>query len=116
LYSNANEIITLKKHVYANHYVITKIFEEKVNNLLKKTYDKKPTKKKPHKNGTTIFLIKMLPTNIFIRKMMCNRNSFLEDLVLSISKNHLSMHHIESQWLKRFNLHLCPRVVLISRK
>jgi hypothetical protein len=40
----------------------------------------------------------------------------LEDLVLPIGKNHLSMHHIESQWLKRFNLHLSPRVVLLSRK
>jgi hypothetical protein len=37
LYNIANGIITLKKHVYADHSMITKIFKEKVNNLLKKT-------------------------------------------------------------------------------
>jgi hypothetical protein len=36
----------------------------------------------------------------------------LEDLALLIVKNHLLMHLVESQWLKRFILHLCPRVVL----
>jgi hypothetical protein len=40
----------------------------------------------------------------------------LEDLTLLIFKNHLPMHLVESQWLKRFNLHLCPRVVLPFRK
>jgi hypothetical protein len=33
-YNNANGIVTLKKHVYVDHCMITKIFEE-VNNLLK---------------------------------------------------------------------------------
>jgi hypothetical protein len=32
LYNNANEIIALKKHVYAKHCTIVEIFEE-VNNL-----------------------------------------------------------------------------------
>jgi hypothetical protein len=36
----------------------------------------------------------------------------LEGLVLLIVKNHLPMHLVESQWLKRFNLHLWPSVVL----
>jgi hypothetical protein len=36
----------------------------------------------------------------------------LEDLVLLIVKNNLSMHLVESQWLKIFCLHLCPSVVL----
>jgi hypothetical protein len=36
LYSNGNGIITLTKHVYVDHYMIAKLFEEKVNNLLKK--------------------------------------------------------------------------------
>jgi hypothetical protein len=35
LYSTTNGIIALKKHVYANHCMIAKIFEEEVNNLLK---------------------------------------------------------------------------------
>jgi hypothetical protein len=37
LYISANGITTLKKHVYVDHCMIAKIFEEKVNNLLKKT-------------------------------------------------------------------------------
>jgi hypothetical protein len=40
----------------------------------------------------------------------------LEGLVLLIVKNHLSMHLVESQWLKRFSLHLCPSVVFPFRK
>jgi hypothetical protein len=36
----------------------------------------------------------------------------LEGLVLLIVKNHFPMHLVESQWLKRFNLHLWPSVVL----
>jgi hypothetical protein len=35
LYNNANGITTLKKHVYANHCMIAKIFEKEVKNLLK---------------------------------------------------------------------------------
>jgi hypothetical protein len=35
LYSNANGITTLYKHVYVNHCMIEKIIEEEVNNLLK---------------------------------------------------------------------------------
>jgi hypothetical protein len=34
LYNSAKGI-TRKKHVYADHYMIVKIFEEKTNNLLK---------------------------------------------------------------------------------
>jgi hypothetical protein len=40
----------------------------------------------------------------------------LEDLALLIVENHLPMHRIKSQLLKRFSLHLCPRGVLPSRK
>jgi hypothetical protein len=54
LYNDANAIIALKKHVYANHCMIAKIFE-KVNNLLKKPYERQLTKKRPHVNGTIIF-------------------------------------------------------------
>jgi hypothetical protein len=40
----------------------------------------------------------------------------LEELALLIVKNHLPMYIVESQWLKRFNFHLCLKVVLPSRK
>jgi len=40
----------------------------------------------------------------------------LEYLAHLIVQNHLPMHLIESQWLKIFSLHLCPRVVLPFRK
>jgi hypothetical protein len=44
------------------------------------------------------------------------QKQFLKYLTFSIVKNHFPMHLIESQWLKRFNLHLCLRVVLSCRK
>jgi len=40
----------------------------------------------------------------------------LEGLTILIIKNHLLMHLVESQWLKRFSLHLCPRVILLFSK
>ncbi len=55
LYNNAKWIIELKKQVYANHSMIAKIFEKKVKNLLKESYERQPIKKNPHVNGTTIF-------------------------------------------------------------
>ncbi len=38
LYNIANGIIALKKYVYANHWMIAKKFETKVNNLLKELH------------------------------------------------------------------------------
>jgi phage regulator Rha-like protein len=36
LYNSANGINALKNHVYIDHFMIAKIFEEEINNLLKK--------------------------------------------------------------------------------
>jgi hypothetical protein len=41
---------------------------------------------------------------------------FFEDLALLIIKNHLPMQFVESVWLKRFAIHLCPRLLFPSRK
>jgi len=40
----------------------------------------------------------------------------LEDSAFLIIKNHLPMHHVESQWIKKKKLLLCRRVVLHFRK
>jgi hypothetical protein len=40
----------------------------------------------------------------------------LENLAFLIVRNHLPMHLVESQWLKKNCLHLCPRVVLPFKK
>jgi hypothetical protein len=72
LYNNANEITTLKEHVYVNHYMIVKIFE-KVNISLKEHDERELSKKRPHVNGRIIF-------NFFTTKdsykKMCNRSNF----------------------------------------
>ncbi len=54
LYNSASAIIALKKHVYANHCMIAKIFEE-IKNLLKEPYERQFAKKSPRVNKTTIF-------------------------------------------------------------
>jgi hypothetical protein len=33
-----------------------------------------------------------------------------------IVKNHIPLQFIESSWLKRLSMHLCPRIVFLSRK
>jgi hypothetical protein len=37
------------------------------------------------------------------------QKQFLEDLSFLIVKNHLLMHLVQSQWLKKFNFHLCQK-------
>jgi hypothetical protein len=44
-YYKTNGITFLKKHVDANHTIIAKMFEKKVNSLLKGREEKQPTKK-----------------------------------------------------------------------
>jgi hypothetical protein len=93
--------------------MIAKIFEKKVNNLLKDAR-KQLAKKILHVNGTTIS--NFFTTKHFYKKDDVQENQFLEDLILLIVRNHLLMYFVESQWLKKFNLHLCPKVVLPFRK
>jgi len=45
LYNSVNGITTLKKHVYVDHYMIAKIFEEEINNLLNKPYGRQLARK-----------------------------------------------------------------------
>jgi len=40
----------------------------------------------------------------------------LQDLVLLVVKNHLLIQFVESTWLKRLVMHLCPRIVFPSKK
>ncbi len=61
LYNFTNGINALKKHVYADHCVIEKIFKKEVNNMSKEPFEKEPTKKWPHANGTVIL-------NFFVAK------------------------------------------------
>jgi len=65
LYNNANGISALKKHVYAYHCLIAKMFEKEVKNMLKKPYEQH-AKKKPHVNGTTI--LNFFATKEFYKK------------------------------------------------
>jgi hypothetical protein len=56
LYNNANEITALNEHVYANHCMIIKLFEEEVNISLKEPNEREFVNKRPHVNGNIIFL------------------------------------------------------------
>jgi len=61
LCNNANGITSLKEHVYANHCMIIKLFEEEVNISSKELNEKELVKKRPHVNGNIIF-------NFFVAK------------------------------------------------
>ncbi len=109
-YNSASPIIALKKHVYANHCMIAKIFG-KIKNLLKEPYERQLAKKNPHVNKTTIFYFFTIKD--FYKKYDVQQKQFWEILTILISRNHLSMHLVESQWLNKFNMHLCPKVVFL---
>jgi hypothetical protein len=44
------------------------------------------------------------------------QKQFLKDLIILIVKSHLPLQFVESSWLKRFSMHLCPRIVFPSKK
>jgi hypothetical protein len=112
----SNKVIILKKFWRSSNIVfnLVHLIVTIPNNLLKEPNEGKLTKKRPHVNGTTI-------SNFFVAKDSYKKDDvyekqLLEDLALSIVKNHLPMHLVESQWFKIFNLHLGPRVILLSKK
>lgn len=47
-------IIAFKKHVNANHDIIVKKFEEKVNSLMRKKMERQLVKKRPNVYGSAI--------------------------------------------------------------
>jgi hypothetical protein len=47
-------IIAFKKHVNANHDIIVKKFEEKVNSLMRKRMERQLVKKRPNVYGSAI--------------------------------------------------------------
>ncbi len=44
------------------------------------------------------------------------QKQFLQNLTLLVVKNHLPIQFVENTWLKRFVMHLCPKVVSWLRK
>jgi hypothetical protein len=53
--------------------------------------------------------------NNLLRKIMCSKEQFLEDLTLLIVKNHLPLQFVKSNWIKRFSMHLRPIIVFLSK-
>ncbi len=44
------------------------------------------------------------------------QKQFLEDLCLFAIKNHLLLQFVENNWLKKYSMHLFPRIVFPFRK
>jgi len=44
------------------------------------------------------------------------QKQFLQGLAFLVVKNHLLIQFVESTWLKRLVIHLCPKVAFPSRK
>jgi hypothetical protein len=54
-YYKTNGITSLEKHVDVDHSFIAQVFEEEVNNLLRSTEEKPPSKKKLNPSRGSIF-------------------------------------------------------------
>jgi len=50
------------------------------------------------------------------KKYDVQQKQFSEDLTLLIIKNHVLLQFVESSWLKRFSMHLCPKMIFPFRK
>jgi hypothetical protein len=108
-YYQKNNITTVKKHVDADHVMLAKGFEEEMNSPLKQLVIKRPN----------VFNSKI--SNFFgakdpFKRDVVQQKKFLQDLAFLVAKNHLPIQFLESTWLKRLIMHLCPKVAFPSRK
>ncbi len=94
--------------------MLAKKFKEELNNFGKPIITKQLTKKRP--NIFTTSISSFFGSTILFKKDEPQQKEFLEDLTLSIIKNHLPMQFVESVWLKRFAMHFCPRLMFLSKK
>jgi hypothetical protein len=110
IYNTTNGITTLKKHVNSDHCNIFFKFEKKVNCPSRIEDLKQLSNKGPNifSNSISNFV---LEKNLS-RKIDVQQKQFLKDLGLLIIKNHLPLQFVESIWLKRFSMQLCPIIVL----
>ncbi len=92
----------MKKQADANHVVIVKKIDEKVNGLIKKTFERQPTKKRPNAIYT-FFVVKDLA-----KKDDEQQKDFLQGLGLLIMKNKLPLQIVKNVWFKHLVLCLCP--------
>ncbi len=103
----------MRKHVNLDQSNIFKKFEREVNCPLKEN-ERQPSRKKLNIFSNSIF-------NFFVAKESFKKDDvqqklFLEDLGILIVKNHLPLQFVKSSWLKRFSMHLCPKIVFLSKK
>jgi ribosomal protein L16 Arg81 hydroxylase len=74
-YYKTNGITFLKNHVDAYHVFLPQMFEEKVNNFLRKTEKIHPSKKKTNPFGgsnSKFFFLSKIPS----KKRMCHKKNF----------------------------------------
>ncbi len=98
----------------AKHIVITKMFEEEVNTLLKGREERQPKKKKRLCLVGQFFYFFSIKD--FLNKKDVSQKEFLEDLGLLIVKNNLPIQFVKSMWLKRLISRLCPKLNFPSKR
>jgi hypothetical protein len=113
-YFKKNGITTLKKHVDADHAISANIFEEEVNSPLRNILERQLAKKRP--NVSNFEISKFFGAKDIFKKDVVQQKQFLQDLALLVVKTHLLIQFVVNIWLKRLVMHLCRRVVFLSRK
>ncbi len=79
----------------------------------------KEDERQPFKKRSNIFSNSI--SNFFVAKKPFKKDDVqqkqnLEDLGFLIVTNHFLLQFVENSWLKKFNMHLCPRIVFLSRR
>jgi hypothetical protein len=100
--------------VDAKHTIITNFFKKKEFFLLKGKEETQPAKKR-----TIVFNVsisKKLSVKDSFKKEDVLNKEFLEELGLLIIKNNLLIQFVESIWLKRLILRLCPKLNFPSKR
>jgi hypothetical protein len=111
IYNSFNGIVALRKQINSYHPNIFLNSKKKINCPLKED-ERQPSKKRSNVSSNSISLF--FATKEPFKKDDVQQKQSLEDLTLLIVKNHLPLQLVESSWLKRFSMHLCPKIIFPS--
>ncbi len=92
---------------------LQKFFEDEVYSPLKVVLERQLAKKLPNVFSSEI--LEFFGAKDPYKKDAMQQKHILQDLALLVGKNHFPIQFVEKNWLKCLVMHLCPRVVFLSK-
>jgi len=105
--------MSLKEHVYVDHYLISKKIDEKVQNMTWKEVFKGNQQKNISIHLDFSYQFFFCCEGFIQNRWYWAQTKFDEDLGLLIIIKKLPIKFVDSIWFKRLALHACPRLIFL---